>query len=118
MTPITTALVQEMQDLLVISTLDNELKQHILSQLENKAMSVSTFTNLLKLLREEDRIDKDMQKYGDELTNFDANDYLDQMQQTVTATVQEYLGQKAKKELVVNFSPAQSFLKEPSRHTD
>ena len=111
MTTITTALVQEMQDLLIISTLDTELKAYILKQLQEKTISVATFTNLLKLLREEDRIDKDMQKYGEELTNFDTAEYLDQMQKTVNSTVQEYLAKTPHQppELVVQFSPAQTF---------
>lgn len=92
--PIPTALQQEVQDLLSISTIDPELKIHIVSQIQAGTMSPAVFQQLLSLLREEDRLDKDMQKYSTEVLTFDPDQYLDHVQSVVNHEVVSYLESK------------------------
>lgn len=91
---IPTGLLQEIQDLLVISTIDQELKAHIQAKVNAGDITPSLFQQLLSLLREEDKLDKDMQKYSDEIVNFDPNQYLDHVQSVVNAEAKKYLNTK------------------------
>ncbi len=88
---IPSALLQEIQDLLIISTIDQELKAHIQSRLTAGNITPTLFQQLLALLREEDKLDKDMQKYSDEIVNFDPDQYLDHVQAVVNTEAQKYL---------------------------
>lgn len=91
---IPTALLQEIQDLLVISTIDHELKAYIQAKVKAGDMKPSLFQQLLTLLREEDKLDKDMQKYSDEIVNFDPDQYLDHVQSVMNAEAKKYLNTK------------------------
>ena len=91
---IPSALLQEAQDLLSISTIDSELKSHISEQLRSGKMKPAIFQQLITLLREEDRLDKDMQKYSNDVLSFDPNQYLDHVQSIVNQEVKNYLGNK------------------------
>lgn len=88
---IPTALLQEIQDLLVISTIDQELKAHIQAKVTTGDITPTLFQQLLTLLREEDKLDKDMQKYSDEIVNFDPDQYLDHVQAVVNTEAKKYL---------------------------
>ncbi len=90
-TTIPSALLQEIQDLLIISTIDPELKVHIQTRLKAGNITPTLFQQLLALLREEDKLDKDMQKYSDEIVNFDPDQYLDHVQAVVNTEAQKYL---------------------------
>jgi hypothetical protein len=90
-TTIPSALLQEIQDLLIISTIDPELKTHIQTRLTTGNITPTLFQQLLALLREEDKLDKDMQKYSDEIVNFDPDQYLDHVQAVVNTEAQKYL---------------------------
>lgn len=88
---IPSALLQEVHDLLSISTVSPELKAVIENQLQSGNMKPHIFQQLLALLREEDRLDKDIQKYSKEIINFDPNQYIDHVQEVVNNEVQQYL---------------------------
>lgn len=88
---IPTALLQEIQDLLVISTIDQELKAYIQAKVTTGDITPALFQQLLTLLREEDKLDKDMQKYSDEIVNFDPDQYLDHVQAVVNTEAKKYL---------------------------
>lgn len=88
---IPTSLLQEIQDLLIISTIDQELKAHIQARITTGNITPTLFQQLLALLREEDKLDKDMQKYSDEIVNFDPDQYLDHVQAVVNSEAEKYL---------------------------
>lgn len=95
MTTLSPQLLQELYDLLALSTLDNDMKFHVLASIDDGSLDEATFHQILTVLREEDRLEKDIQKYGDELANFDTNDYLTKIQTIVDKQVKLHLTKKS-----------------------
>ncbi|MBI4836145.1 MAG: hypothetical protein HY817_02705 [Candidatus Abawacabacteria bacterium] len=83
--------IQEFHDLLALSALDQELKLALTEQVNKGTMTPETFAEVISLLREEDRLDKDIQRYGTDLANFDTDGYLNSIQQVVDEEVKKRL---------------------------
>lgn len=81
--------LQEFYDLVALSSLDLELKVKLISLSE--VMDEEMFQEILDLLREEDKLDKDIQHYQEDLINFDNDDYLNKVQNVVNEEVKKHL---------------------------
>src|SRR3970282_652403 len=86
---------QEFQDLLTISAVSDETKAVLQKQFDSNAIDSHTFFSLLYILREEDRLDREMQKYAAELANFDPVAYTQRLKEVVEGEIQKYLAAKA-----------------------
>lgn len=84
---------QEFQDLLAISAVSDETKAYLQKQLST--LDSDTFFSLLYILREEDRLDREMQKYAADLTEFDPVAYTQRLKDTIEEAIQGYLSTKA-----------------------
>lgn len=93
-TTLTPSQLQEFYDLLALSALNNDIKFNLLNSIDDGTLDEQTFTQIVSILREEDRLEKDIQKYGDELANFDTDDYLNKIQIVVDEQIKHYLSQK------------------------
>lgn len=93
-TTMTPSQLQEFYDLLALSALNNDIKFNLLNSIDDGTLDEQTFTQIVSILREEDRLEKDIQKYGDELANFDTDDYLNKIQIVVDEQIKHYLSQK------------------------
>lgn len=84
-----THLVKEFHDLIAISVLDPELKTVLQDKVSNSSFSTDDFAEVLKLLREEDQIEKDIHQQELALANFDSDKYLAQVQKVVDEEVRK-----------------------------
>lgn len=88
---IPTHLLQEFHDLLALSSLELDLKLRLIAQVDLGELSDTIFNEILNLLREEARLDHDVERYSQEIINFDHDEYLNKVQQIVDMEVQKHL---------------------------
>lgn len=91
---LSTHLVQEFRDLIALSSLELGLKMRLLAQLDVGELDENTFNQVLNLLREEARLDQDIERYSQEVLNFDHDEYLNKVQQIVDTEVKKHLESK------------------------
>ncbi len=85
---------QEFQDLLTISAVSDETKAVLEKRFQADTLDSDTFFSLLYILREEDRLDREMQKYAAELAEFDPVAYTERLKTVVEGEIQNFLATK------------------------
>ncbi len=86
---------KEFEDLLTISAVHTDTKTIIMSQLQADKIASDTFFELLNILREEDRLDREMQQNVAELADFDPEAYTRYLQRMIESEIEKYLAEKA-----------------------
>lgn len=85
---------QEFEDLLAISAVDDDTKKIITEQFKADTIANDTFFELLRILREEDRLDREMQSCVADLADFDPIAYTQRLKETIQGEIKKYLAAK------------------------